>query len=313
MSDGNPRVALADGFAQLVAHVFAHVALEQAGNSYDSRYLAWARECFSAESVATLEHDAALIAERWRTDRRLDVLHGMFALHRDLDAFRRTCARSLAELENGDVRSPGLLALLRADAIAPIAELLHTTLALLADEFSAVLARVEPQLESARTQLEPLAARLATIVPGFEDARIELVWALGMHGRVFRDRILVGAPASWCGCSPERQAILAAHEHCVRACEADDYVSSEWSALTSLARQMSQLDDLPLRDAHASWLAQLDLDGLLRRVVERAWLPHDEARALLDDPPSRARRLAQTAWTCSTLSSPGTPTRSGNP
>jgi hypothetical protein len=293
-----PQVTVADGFAQLVAHVFAFVPLEQPGNLYDPRYVAWAREHVQASMHAMLEHDAALIGRHWRNDRRLDVLHGVFELQRDLDAFRRTAARALAELDAHEVRSPELLALLCGDAIspiAPIAELLHTTLALVADDFTAVLTGLALQLESARVQLEPLVHRLAAVVPEFEHARIELVWALGMHGRAFPDRILVGAPASWSGCSPARQAVLAAHEHSVRASEADDYLGSEWEALVTLARAMQCVDDLALREAHASWLAELALDELLRSAVARGWLSHDEAHALLDHPPSRARWLAHAA------------------
>jgi hypothetical protein len=136
-----PRVAIADGFAQLVAHVFAHVRLDaQPGNLYDPRYVAWARERIPADARGLLEHDASVIGERWRSDRRLDVLHGVFELHGDLDEFRRTAARPLAELDAHDVRSPRRLALLHDQAIAPVAELLHTTLALLVDDFALVLA-----------------------------------------------------------------------------------------------------------------------------------------------------------------------------
>lgn len=287
------RVVVADRFAQLVAHVFAHVALDgQPGNLHDARYVAWARERITTDARGLLEHDATLIGERWRSDRRLDVLHGVFELQRDVDEFRRTCARTLTELDAHEVRSPTLLALLRDPAIAPVAELLHTTLALLVDEFALVLAGLAPQLESARAQVAPLVDRLAAIVPGLEHARIELVWALGVHGRAFSDRILVGAPTAWSGCSAARQAVLAAHEHCVRASLAADYLDSEWHALVRLARAMHHADDPELRDAHARWLAELDLDELLSGVVARGWLAHDEAGGLLDDPRGRAGRLA---------------------
>jgi hypothetical protein len=288
-----PIVAIADDFAQLVAHVFAHVQLESPGNLYDGRYVAWARECFAARGCATLEHDAALIGEHWRRDRRLDVLHRVFELHRDLDGFRRTAGRALAELDLHEVRSASVLASLRDDAIAPIAELLHTTLALLADDFMAARGRIASLVAHGCTPLQPRLRRLAAAIPGFEHARIEVVWALGMHGRAFPDRILVGAPADWSECSPERQAVLAAHEYCVRASKADDYLGSEWDALTSLARHMQRVEGLALRDAHESWLAELNLDEIVRGVVARGWLSPDAARSLSDDPHDRADRLAR--------------------
>jgi hypothetical protein len=287
------RVVVADGFAQLVAHVFAHVALDQQpGNLHDGRYVAWARERITEDARELLENDAALIRDRWRGGSRLDVLHGLFELHRDLDGFRRTTTRTLAELDVHDVRSPKLLALLRGRETALVAELLHTTLALLVDEFESVLDGIAPQLESACEQVEPLVDRLSAIVPGFAHARVELVWALGVHGRAFRDRILVGAPAAWSGCSARRQAVLAAHEHCVRSSHANDYLGSEWDALVRLAGAMRGGDDRELREAHARWLAQLDLDELLAGVVARGWLAPDDARSLHADRPGRAGRLA---------------------
>jgi hypothetical protein len=288
-----PQVAIADGFTQLVAHALAHVKLDRAGNLYDSRYVAWAREHVGGSE--TLEHDAMLIGEHWRRDRRLDVLHRVSELHGELDEFRRTAARPLAELGPHEVRSPGLLAALRDEAVAPMAELLHTTLALIVDDFAAALGRLGPRLAHDCARLPGRLQRLAAAIPGLEHARIEVVWALGMHGRAFPDRILVGAPTDWCGCSPERQAVLAAHEWCVRASEADDYLGSEWDALTTLARRMQQVRGLGLVEAHRRWLAELNLDALLRGVVAQGWISHDEARALMDEPSSRADRLALNA------------------
>jgi hypothetical protein len=216
----------------------------------------------------------------------------MFELQRSSDEFRRTTGRSLAELDMHDVHAPRLLESLRDSVIAPVAELLHTTLALLVDDFALVLAGLAPQLESARAQVEPLVDRLATIVPELGQARVELVWALGVHGRAFSERILVGAPATWSGCTAARQAVLAAHEQLVRASAAVDYVGSEWDALVRLARAMRHADDPELRDAHARWLAELELDELLSGVVARGGLTHDGARSLIDAPRDRADRLA---------------------
>jgi hypothetical protein len=119
-----------------------------------------------------------------------------------------------------------------------------------------------------------------------------LVWALGVHGRAFPDRILIGAPSAWSGCSAARQAVLATHEHCVRSSRADGYLGSEWDALVRLARAMQHANEPELRDAHALWLAELDLDALVRGVVARGWLARDASRSLLDDPHGRAGRLA---------------------
>lgn len=291
---GGPSLAVADGFAQLVAHVLAHVPLDAPGNLYDSRYLAWAETAIGAGERAILAQDATILARCWSEDSRLDRLHGYCALHRSLARFRVTAGRELAALEAAEVSAPGLLAQLRE---LPAAELLHASLALVVDDFEAVLSTLEPELARACEQMSPLLEGLAAHVPGFASARVELVWALGMHGRAFEDRILVGAPAAWSGCSPARQSILAAHEHVVLASERRDHVGREWDALTGLARLMATVDAdtdaLGLRAAHADWLASLRLTELLAELVERRWLSPALARTLDHEAGARARALAQ--------------------
>ena len=275
----SPSLVVADSFAQLVAHVLAHVPLDQAGNLYDPRYVAWARRHADAADRQLLEHDAALLARCWRADRSLDLLHGFCQLHRSLAAFERSCSRALTQLQPEQVDDPQLLAALKG---APAAELLYATLALLADRFASTLARLEPQLARACDQMQPFTRRLAEVVPGLAGARVELVWALGMHGRALRGRILVGAPSTWSRCSPARQAVLAAHEHLVGSAGADrtaDYYECEWAALTGLAAYMHKADS-ELRAAHAGWLAELDLSDLTAVLLARGRVTPAQIQAL---------------------------------
>jgi hypothetical protein len=287
-----PASAVAEGFTQLVAHVLAHVALDQPGNLHDPRYRDWARAHTPAADVELLEHDAALLARCWVADARLDLLHGFAELHAGLDGFRRAASRSLAQLEDAEVRAPGLLAELRG---VPAAELLHATCALVEGGFAVALTEVAAELARGLEQIAPLLGRLAAVVPGFDAARVELVWALGLHGRAFGDRILVGAPGGWSGCEPDRQAVLAAHEHAVDRSSRGDYLGREWDALTGLARWLRDGDDELLRAAHGQWLAQLELDGFVAGAGARGWLTPVQAERILERPSARAAELAQLA------------------
>lgn len=301
MTNG-PIPTLTDGFTALAAHVLAHVPLDQPGNLHDPRYVDWSRARFDRDTQALLEHDGALIGAHWRARRELDVIHGLFELHRDLDGFRRTATRPLADLEAHEVASPTLLARLRGE---PMSELLHTSLALVDRELERVMLSIEESLDEACCDLTHWCARVAACVPTFSRARIELVWALGLHGRALPDRILIGAPAAWSRCSPARQAVLAAHEHMVARSGAADYLTQEWSALTKLARALADADDVELACAHAEFLAQLDLDELLTGAQQRGFIDADTATALRREPLSRARRLAtySSSPCCSTTAS----------
>jgi hypothetical protein len=248
----------ADDFTQLVAHLFAHVPLAGPGNLGDPRYAAWAADQLGAEDRAMLEHDAALLARLWAEDPRLDVLHGLVDLHGDLEGFRATANRRLAALRFDEVRDPELLEVLRTlDA----AEFVHASLSAMIDAFEKLLEAIEPALMLAKARVLPWLERMVVHVPELDAVPIELVWAMGEHGRALPSRILVGAPAAWNRIDPARAATLAAHEALVRAHPSDDYVTCERWAIAELSERMRGADR-ELRDAHVAWLNSLDLSGL---------------------------------------------------
>ncbi|MFV8755975.1 hypothetical protein ACNOYE_35940 [Nannocystaceae bacterium ST9] len=253
------RVAIADDFTQLVTHFLAHVPLAGPGNLADPRYVEWAREQLDPSDRATLEHDAALLARLWAADPRLDVLHGLCELHGDLDEFRRTTTRSLAELHNEDVRLPDLLAALRE---LEGAELVHASLSAMVEGFAKLRVELEGALVLGRERVMPWLGRMRGPVPELGAASIELVWAMGEHGRALWQRILVGSPAAWNRIDPARVAMQAAHEVLVRASEIAEYVEVERWALAELGSRMRDADG-ELRAAHASWLASLDRSSVL--------------------------------------------------
>jgi hypothetical protein len=274
---------IADEFTQLVFHVFAHVPLRGPGDVHDRRYVAWAAGVFEAADRELLAHDAALLARLWNEDRRYEVLHGFCDLHASFAEFLKCSERPLSELRPDEVADAELLVRLRE---LPGAELLHATLALLAPSFTRVFAGLKATLEQAGASVSEWLGRLQ-----LAEVRVELVWALGLHGRALPQRILVGAPADWNACSPARQAVLAAHEHTVAGVAMGNYVDDEWAALTELAYRLRDADP-ELRDAHRDWLASLDLAPLLAAVVARNALSAAEAEAIDADRFGRAVLLS---------------------
>lgn len=252
------QVRSADGFTQLVTHFLAHVPIAGPGNLGDPRYAAWLRRRTSDADRQTLEHDAGLLARLWAADPELEVLHGLCELHADLDGFRATTTRSLAELVAADVRDFALLERLRECSAG---ELVHASLSSLLEGYIPILAELEGALTlacaSVRTWLEPLAIH----VPELEAVAIELVFALGEHGRALPRRILVGAPAAWNQLHPSRVVMLAAHEALVRSSALVEYVAVERWALAELEQRLRSAD-AETRATHAAWLGSLDLRGL---------------------------------------------------
>ncbi len=287
---------IADEFTQLVFHVLAHLRLEGPGTLHDPRYLGWAGPRFEPEQRRLLEHDADLLTRLWNANARYDRLHGFCELHHDWAGFIASVGRSLSELGRDDVADLGVLETVHS---LDGAELLHATLALISPSFHELFVELGPTLADADAELCGWIDRLASVCPGLADARIESVWALGMHGRGLSSRILVGAPAAWSECSAARQAVLAAHELAVARVGTDDYVADEWTALTELAGRLRDAEP-ELRAAHRDWLASLELAPLTRAAVARGYLDPRDAAALLDEPSERADRLsaARAAASC---------------
>jgi hypothetical protein len=258
-------MGVAEDYTQLVFHVLAHVRLDGPGSTFDRRYLAWARARLEPADLEVLEHDASLLSRLWNADvRRYDQLHRLCDLHADLASARACADRSLAELRADEVADPPLLEHLRE---LEGAELIHATLALVEPRFTAVICELRPALAQARREVGVWLERLARWCPGLASVRVELVWALGMHGRALPGRILVGAPAAWNGCSPARAAVLAAHEFMV-AQGSGDYVADEWAALRGLADALREAEP-ELRAAHREWLASLELGPLRAAATAR--------------------------------------------
>lgn len=278
----------ADGFSQLVFHVLAHVPRTGPGALFDARHVARCEYFFSRTAQRLLTRDARTLGRLWQLSPALDVLDALPDLHTSLSAFRRTADRPLADVRPDEVASPALLLALQRHGAT--AELVHTMLGLLVDEFIRVHGlRIEPLLDHATRAIGPWMERLAAFVPGLAAARVELVWGLGRRGRALPGRIFVG------GVDPEDEplnaAIVAVHEHAVSTSGHLDYLRSEWSALVRGARWL-RAAPAPLRDAHAHWLANLGLEPLLDDACAVGLASPADADALRCDRARRAQLFA---------------------
>lgn len=284
-------LALADDYTQLAFHVLAHVARTDPGDLFDERHVDAARDLFSADARTRLIDDAHVLARMarpldahlQRTD--LGALDLLPELHRSLAAFRRTATRALAELTAEDVADPSALRSLQR--LGPAAELLHAQMALLLREFQTVhAAHIQPWARTTIAAVSPWLTALAEHVPGLADARIELVWALGPHGRAMPGRILIGSATPD---DPLTPAILAMHEYAVTTSNYIDYTRGEWDSLRRAARWTAAAPE-PLRAAHTRWLASLDLSRLLDAAADAGLLTLAD-RTRLRDSPDRADAL----------------------
>lgn len=286
-----PELAIASDYAQLAFHALAHLPIRGPGR-LDPRYPAWCRRAMPEAARAPIEEDAPAIAELVARE-RCDVVHAMPELFRDLAQVRACAARELAELDDRDVASPALLRALRNSAAA---ELLRAAILLAAPAFERFFAaELVPLCERGRALLEPQLDRARALHPPLAGARVELAWPLGAHGRAFPERIVVGVPGDFAGLDAATPAVLAMHEASVRAhgggAAGEPYVRAEWSAIIDVARSMAAAPS-ELREAHARWLAALDLAPLCERAAALGLAPAALAGRVAREPGARARLLA---------------------
>lgn len=279
------RPEVADEFTQLVVHMLAHVPRAGPGDLFDRRHVAWSATVLSAAAHGRLVADGELLGAMWRADPRLGALEGLLLLHRSMEAFRATAGRALAEVEPAEVAEPAVLRALQR--LGPPGELMHAALGLLVDEFLTVCARwISPWGDEAAGAVAPWLAALAEVVPGFGAARVELVRALGRRGRALPGRVLIGCVDNDAATS----AIVAMHEYAVCTSGQVDYVGMEWDALVRGAR-WSAAAPVVLREAHARWVAGLELTGLVDGAVRSGLASPELGARVVQEPARRAELL----------------------
>ncbi len=282
---GQVSLALADDFAELCFHVLAHVRRAGPGDLFDAAHVAWSRSVLGAAAQRQLEADAAVLAALWEAAPALDVLDALAEMHRSIAAFRRTAGRALAEVRADEVAEPGLLRALQG--LGAAGEVVHAALGLLARPFAEVHARaIAPRLGASAPAIAAALEELAPHVPGLAGARIELALALGRRGRAMPERIVIGPGP--------HAAIVAAHEVAVCSSGQVDHARAEWAALGRLARWLRGAPG-PLREAHAAWLAGLELAGLVEDAIAAGRVAAGPGRRVVRERAARADALAELA------------------
>jgi radical SAM superfamily enzyme YgiQ (UPF0313 family) len=201
----------ASDWTRAVFHVLAHVPAGTLPSScHHPPYVKWAAERLGASSARLLAEDASVLSRCLGSHRdyaRLQLLAWLF----DSVSQAEACAdRELAVLDRAEVARPDLLA-----ALLPLGAVVEVLRGAVLLEARALDTIADPTLD--RTELaNELHARLS-IAPTLGAHRVELVPALGPHGRVLGRTIYVGVPATTFGVDATRVAWQAAHEALVSA------------------------------------------------------------------------------------------------
>lgn len=283
---------LTDDFCDLVLHVMAHVRMAGPGCLFDARYVDGAASSMPPRERRWLDEGVAVFERAWGVHMP-DAVHGWPQLLGSIGSLRAVARLELAELRPEHVRDAGMLAVVQRRG-GPDLELLHATLCLLGPWFERWREEVvAPRLHEAMRQVEPWYEEAARLWPALDESPVELAWALGEHGRAFRGRIVVGAPAPWNGLDARSPAVLALHERLVTDSDEPGYAGMEWEALTGLAALMRRAET-PLAPVHARWVASLDLRSVLDGLPHERLTPA-ERQALVREGEGRARRLAELA------------------
>lgn len=282
-----------DDFTALVLHLLAHLRLAGPGNSYDRRYVAWVRAHATPQHVEVLGEGAQALEAAWGEPTPM-LVHAWPQLLDSIAALLEHGPAGLAALAPEHARAPAILRALGRLEPAPVRRMHALTLEL-APEFARLhRQRVEPELLEAARSLEPWWEPALAVLPSLEGSRVELAHALGPRGRVYGDRIVVGAPVPWTGMDPRISVVLLLHERAVHDSAHPEHALAEWEALTGLSVRMREAP-AALQQAHAAWLASLELAPLLEALRDRGRIHAAIHDRLLRSPEHRAPCLASLA------------------
>ncbi len=250
------RVERASLWTECVFHVLAHVeARGLAASCFNRVWVERAALELGLAATRPLGEDTRVIAAAAGTHDVLASVQALAWVFDSADAARSVADRELAALESDDVASLGALSIARS--AGPIAEVLRAATEL---ELP-LLERLEPVSDE---QLAGLAEAMAAVVPAAPSLpRFETVAArpLGLRGRTFGVSIAIGVPGIGCP-DAEHAAWQAAHEATVNELAAlrdAGFLELERRAIALLR---SRARAAGLAEAHARWLARLDLSAL---------------------------------------------------
>ncbi len=260
--------------AELAFHVFACIPcaagappLASAASLYDPTYEAWSEA--RGAPVATIREDAAVLRSLLADPHAASTISLLALVHESIEDFLRGAVRPLLELTTLEVTDVSALTLLCASSASPAIEIVRADMALDARSFEKFYAahtvpRVKAVAEHVARMTHPPHA------PAWlRSGSWELSLALGIHGRVFGSRVVVGAGrvSEPLGPAAARAHALICHEHAVARASAvlgARGLATDWAWVEALSiaveRDLIRRGALPL--THADWLGTLSLDGL---------------------------------------------------
>lgn len=245
-------VARAPIWADAVFHVLAHVDGGTAASCFSPTYCEWAASRLGAPSSRTLAEDI----EALRTLAHPDVDQSFARAQAIAWIFRTTASvEAASDFELRDARVDNEPARVIALGAGPIAEVLRAAAELEMLELERALATLafEPPTEAIE--------RVTRVAPLLASCTIEVSPALGLRGRVLDRHIFVGMPGI-AGATSEHVAWQAAHEATVQEVSAAATLPFLELERRALGLLRSRARRVGLADAHAAWLAHLDLSGL---------------------------------------------------
>jgi hypothetical protein len=235
--------------------VLAHVNVGAIASSCHSpAWIAWAAERLGAANERALAEDARTIASSARTHDDLARLQLLALLWNDEEGVRAATDRDLAQLRPEDVVDA--IALRSAVSAGATAEVLRAATEL---ELPLVATLPAPLLDDAA--LDDAFARVRPLAPEIARFEIRTVRALGVRGRAYPKKILVGTPGI-AGADAVHIAWQAAHEAIVASISPAFPASFEDLERRAIGTLRARAKRGGLGDDHARWLSHFDLSAL---------------------------------------------------
>ncbi|MBX3219969.1 MAG: hypothetical protein KF795_05575 [Labilithrix sp.] len=237
-------------------HVLAHLeAPGLAASCYSPAWIAHAAAALGPIAARPLGEDVATLARAATSHDLLARAQALAWVFDSAEAPARASAKDLDELTAEDVTSLEPLDLARS--AGAVAEVLRAATEL---ELP-LLAGLDAIGAGARAELAAALAEAARAAPALRQLEVWIARPLGLRGRTFGRSIVVGLAGIGCP-DPEHAAWQAAHEATVAETAARGPLPFLDLERRAIARLRSRARDAGLGEAHARWLARLDLRAL---------------------------------------------------
>jgi hypothetical protein len=236
-----------------------------AASCHDAGYIAWAAARLGPATERALAEDARILERALARHDALARAQLLAWLWRDEAHVRDAAARELRDLRDADVADPAALGLLQGLG-APV-EILRAAAELELPHLAKLDAARAATAAPAASALTAALAETARAAPWLLRMELATVRALPRRGRVHNALMFVGAPGV-AGAELDHVAWQSAHEATVVEVErsprglAGPSPPFEVVERTALGLLRSRARRAGLADAHARWLATLDLSAL---------------------------------------------------